>query len=415
MLLSLLLMATLDAQAAPPQPAAPPPARQVSAAPPPSHTEAAALADAGDLDASLRAFQRIAAANPHDHVARIRIADLQMALHRPERAEPVYRSILLEDPMNVQARVGVGASLTARRAYDDALDVLEPAEKEAPENPELLAALGEAYEGLGHAEDAIEYYERAIAIAPTKEHKWRLERVRRSDAHRIEGTGLLERFDQNAPDTRGFELGLNLRLTERLRVLARGQRQEKFDLRDTRGGGGAEWRLNRSTSLLGEFMAGPDDRVLARYETYGQLTYVRDRAQWRVGYRYLDFLGATASILGPSVKIAATNRFALDLGYLIVISDYFSAPTDTTPSAWVRAEYDLTRRVSVMGGYSRGIENFQAISIDRVRPDFNANTVSAGAAAHFPSLTSVFGIYEYQRRPDGFTMSRFTVSFGQRF
>jgi hypothetical protein len=76
---------------------------------------------------------------------------------------------------------------------------------------------------------------------------------------------------------------------------------------------------------------------------------------------------------------------------------------------------DEMRRLSLIGGYARGIENYQAVSVDRLRPDFNADTVSAGAAVYFPFLTSVLGLYEYQQRPDGIAMSRFTVSFGQRF
>lgn len=415
MLLSLLLMAALDGQAAPPPPAPPPPARQARTAPTPTHIEAAALADAGDLDASLRAFQRIVAENPEDHGARLWIGNLEMAMHQPERAEPVYRSILLEDPMHLQARVGVANALNARREYEDALEALEPAEKDAPQDPGVLTAMGDAHLGLGRTGAAIGYFERAAAIAPTAENRWRLERARRPYAHRVEGTGLLERFDGAASDTTGFDISLNLRLAERLRVSARGQRQEKFDFRDTRGGGGVEWQVNRSTTLRGEVLAGPDNTVIAQYEGYGQLAYVRNRAEWQFSYRYLDFLGARAHAVGPALKLSATDRLGIDVGYLVVVSEYFGAPADRTPSAWVRAEYNVTRRFSVVGGYARGIENYQAVSIDRVRPDFNADTISAGAAMHFPSLTSVLGNYEYQQRPDGFTMSRFSVSFGQRF
>jgi tetratricopeptide (TPR) repeat protein len=248
MLLTLLLLAALDGQVAPPQPAPPPPVGQgPAAAPVPSHVEAAALADAGDLDASLRAFQRIAAANPGDHDARLWIANIEMAMHQPARAEPVYRSILLEDPAHLQARVGVAKALNARGEYEDALETLEAAEREAPQNAAVLMAVGDAHLGLGHGAEAIGYFERAVQLAPTADNRWRLEQARRPYAHRVEGAGLLERFDNNAPNTTGFDVSVSIRLGERLRVSARGQRQEKFDVRDARGGGGVEWKVSRST------------------------------------------------------------------------------------------------------------------------------------------------------------------------
>ena len=97
MLVSLLLTAALAAQTAPPPPAGSAPAPQVAPAPVPTHAAAAALAEGGDLEGSLRAFQQIASANPDDHEARLAIAFLQERMGHPDRAEPVYRSVLLEN------------------------------------------------------------------------------------------------------------------------------------------------------------------------------------------------------------------------------------------------------------------------------------------------------------------------------
>ncbi|HVQ14640.1 MAG TPA: tetratricopeptide repeat protein, partial [Vicinamibacterales bacterium] len=82
-------------------------------APLPTQAEAEALAQQGDREASLAAFQRRAAANPGDLTARLWIARLHVQMGRPELAEPVYRAVMLESPTNVEAMTGVGTSLVS--------------------------------------------------------------------------------------------------------------------------------------------------------------------------------------------------------------------------------------------------------------------------------------------------------------
>ena len=104
MLLSLLLAATLAVQSLPPggsTPATPiqVPAEQTA----PTLAAAGAMIDEGELEAALRAFRVIAAANPEDHAARLRIAELHARMGDHYRAESVYRSLWLEDPDSAQA------------------------------------------------------------------------------------------------------------------------------------------------------------------------------------------------------------------------------------------------------------------------------------------------------------------------
>lgn len=412
MLLSILLMATLDAQMPPPRPSPPPPVQQAPAAVP-SLNEATSLADAGNLDASLRAFQQIAAANPDDRRARLWIANLEMRLHHPDRAEPVYRSVLLEDPADLQARVGVGATLNARKAYKDAIDILTPAEKAALPNPAVLAALGEAHWGLGHVARAVAYFDRAVAMAPTPANKRLREQAHLRYDHRVEGTGIFERFDRSVPDTRGGDIAVTIRLSEGFRVAGKGQYQKKLGRRDTRGGGGFEWQ-GKSTTVAGEFMANPDSRVLAQKEGYGEARYAHGPAELGFGYRYLDFFGASASVIRPSVRWTPTERVAVDLGFAQVFSRFGSLPYDRNPSTSARVSYGVSRRASLQAGYAHGVENFHALSIDRLGA-FDANTYSLGLGLQLPSLTTIQSDYEYQLRPDHINMHRVSVRFGQRF
>jgi Tfp pilus assembly protein PilF len=67
------------------------------------------LSQQGHTAEALVALQKIAAANPGDQLARLWIARVYDRMGHPEIAEPVYHSVVLEDPRNVDALVGVGA------------------------------------------------------------------------------------------------------------------------------------------------------------------------------------------------------------------------------------------------------------------------------------------------------------------
>ena len=106
--------------------------------PAPTFAEAAQLAEEGRDAAALIAFQRLAAINPNDHQARVWIARLHERMGRPGVAEAVYRSVMLEDPANVDAVIGVGRTLLARHAADEAIEVLERAEALEPKSDIVL-------------------------------------------------------------------------------------------------------------------------------------------------------------------------------------------------------------------------------------------------------------------------------------
>ena len=184
MLFSMLLTAALSAQAPPPRPAPSMPVRDAAPVVVPRLGDAAALADAGNLDEALHAFQQIAAANPQNREARLWIARLHVRMGHPDRAESVYRSVMLEDPADVRATVGVGTTLIALQEYKAAIDVLEAAEKTAPRNPDVLAALGKAYADSGREDRSIGYLQRAVVIDPNAQNRRSLERARLASDHR---------------------------------------------------------------------------------------------------------------------------------------------------------------------------------------------------------------------------------------
>ena len=112
---------------------------------PASSSDADRAEAAGRYEEALAVYQRLAAADPRDHQARLAIARLQERLGHSARAEAVFRSVMLEDPRSIEATLGVARTLVEQLHPEDALDVLDAAERLAPENPDVLAALGRAH------------------------------------------------------------------------------------------------------------------------------------------------------------------------------------------------------------------------------------------------------------------------------
>src|SRR4029077_2791730 len=124
------------------------------------------LARSGRTVEALAIFERIVAGNPSDIEIRLWIARLQLRMGRTEDAEAGFRAVLIEHPSDVDARIGLGAALTRRDAWQEALTVLLEAEKDAGANADLFAALARAYRRGGDDRRALEYYKRAVALAP---------------------------------------------------------------------------------------------------------------------------------------------------------------------------------------------------------------------------------------------------------
>ena len=384
--------------------------------PMPTHVDAAALARDGHYDAALDAFRRIAAANPRDHEARVWIARLHGWMGNPELAEPVYRSIVLEDPANIDATFGLGLTLVELGRTEEGIEMLERAETAQPQNADILAGLGRAHAMAGRNDIAVLYAERAVLLSPTDARRQTFEQARLIQGHRVEITSFGERYNVATPNTGSVDLRVNFRLREQLRLIGRGQHQRKFNASEQRGGGGLEWQWRAATSLFGQVLIGPGgNAVLPRVDVRGEIAHTEGPTQWVAGYRFFDFPGAQVSVISPGVTWWPTDRTWVAARYYLSLTD-FSALTRVQKdhSVGFRAAYQVARRVWLNAGYARGTENFDTLSPDRIGA-FRANTASGGVRLDLPSLTSVQGLYEHQWRPRDVEMRRFTVSLLQRF
>ncbi len=417
MFFSLLLTGVLATQAPPSQPAttAQPTAREASGVPLPSSAEAAALAAAGQTESALQAFERLAAANPADLEARLAIADLEMRLHRYDRAESVYRGVHLDDPTSARAAIGVAESLGRRRRFEEAIGVLEAADRTTQNHAGILAVLGRMHTELGQGSRAVAYLRRAAVYEPTNHNQARVRRAEAAHDHRVELGGLLERFDGSTPDSRGADLRLQYRLSDALRLSGRGQWQRKFASDDVRGGAGVEWRWARASFLTADVLYGKGNRVLPVTDGYVGLEQRFPFATGRIGVRIYDFAGTSVLAIEPAVTWFLNDLTTLDLRY-----DYTSTnlplprPDARQHHGLVRGTRQLSPALAVFGGYARGIEGFDALSTDRIL-GFEANTASAGGRVALPLRSTVEALYEYQWRESGRKMQRATLTLGHRF
>ena len=391
------------------------PVRQAAAPPVPTLTEAIQMANDGRDAEALAAFQRLAGVNPNDHQARLWIARLHERMGHPDRAEAVYRSVLLEDPSSVDAMIGVGTTLLARHAPDEAIDFLERAEALSPQNDVILAALGRAHQEAGHTVRALGYLERAVALSPTERHVLSLEAARRSYLHRVEARGFGEYFNGSTPATTNGGVIVNVRLRETLRVFGRGDAQRKFSVSEQRGGGGVEWRWKALTTLSGHALIGPGNDVMPEGDYLGEIDHTYDRASWTGTIRYLNFNGASVTVLSPAVTWWASDRLSVGLQYALAITrDEVFVSRQAGHSLLARGAYRFRPRIWFTGGYAAGVEDFDTFSADQIG-DFRANTLSGGARVDLASLTSVVGAYDYQWRSNSVRRGRFTLSLAQRF
>ena len=381
----------------------------------PTFDQAETLARNGQYEEALDAFRRLVGANPRDLRGRLWIGRLHGLMGHPELAEPVYRSVTLEDPASIEAAMGLGNSLVALGRFDEGIVVLQRAEKLDPRNPEILMALGTAHHLAGHTTRAVLYSEVAAQIAPSAQTRQTLEQARSAHNHRVELSSFGEQYNTSVQETASADLRVNVRLQERLRIMGRGQYQRKFRFSEERGGGGVQWRWRPETTLSAHALFGPDNIVLPQVDAAGEIAHTYKGATWSAGYRFFDFANASVSVISPAVTWLPSPRLSLGLEYHAAITK-FDALTEVTDnhSATVRVGYRLQPRLWVNVGVSRGIENLDTLSPDRIG-SFQANTVSGGARFDLPSLTSIVGLYEHQWRRGNIDMHRLSLSLIQRF
>jgi YaiO family outer membrane protein len=380
----------------------------------PTFADAVQMAESGQDEAALAAFQRLVAANPNDRAARLWIARLYERMGAPQRAEPVYRSVYLEDKASVEALLGLASSLMAQHAEREGLEMLARAEELEPQNQAVIEALARAHRRVGSPERAVGYYERVSAAQPSEQHLLSLEDARRSYQHRVEVRGFSEQFSGSSPNSSNGEVSLNYRLSDRTRVFGRGEVQRKLGLREARGGAGVEWRWKQTVTLRAHALVAPDKVVMPEGDYLGELQHVYGRAVWTYTLRSFDFTGARVAVFSPALTWPAMDRLDLSLRYALSLTESTTVSNEAGQSLQVRGSYQYRPRLAILGGVAVGVEDFDHFSVDRIG-NFRATAGSVGARYDLRTLTAVVGTFEHQARRGGVNMGRVTLSVQQSF
>jgi YaiO family outer membrane protein len=251
-------------------------------------------------------------------------------------------------------------------------------------------------------------------MSPTSTNARLLEDARRAHEHRIELQAYDEDFTGPTQSTQASDVAVNYRVSEVVRVIGRAQIERKFGRRETRGGGGIEWRWTPWGTFTGQVLVGHDDRVLPQGDYLGRIDYGYHSVTWTGQLRYFDFFGANVLMLSPGITVAPTPQWTVGLRYALTSTDFATITGIQNNTFDLRVARELTPRIWARGGYVRGIENFDNFSIDRVG-EFHAHTATAALQILLPSLTSIVGSYDYQWRPDDVRMGRATVALVQAF
>jgi YaiO family outer membrane protein len=380
----------------------------------PTFADAVQMAETGRTEEALAAFQRLVAVNPNDRAARLWIARLYERMGEPERAEPVYRSVYLEDKSSVDALLGLASSLAAQHAEREAMDMLARAEELEPQNQAVLEAQARAHRRVGSPERAVVYYERVSAAEPTEQHLLSLEDARRTYQHRVDVRGFSEQFSGTAPNSTNGEVAVNYRLSDRTRIVGRAEVQRKLGFREARGGGGVDWRWKQTVTLRGHALVAPDKVVMPEGDYLGELQHVYGRSVWTYTFRHFDFTGARVAVLSPAVTWPFMDRLDVSLRYALSFTETTTLSNEAGHSLQARGTYQYRPRFAILGGVAAGVEDFDHFSVDRIG-DFRALTVGVGARYDLRTLTAVVGMFDWQSRRGGVNMSRLTLSVQQSF
>ena len=118
------------------------------------------------MDAAIASTEKSRDANPGNVLARSQLGELYLAKGRIRDALNEWLEVLKLEPANLQGLHNVGAIYTDLKMYDEAIEVLERAERLGSEAPLVFYNKGLCYMAKGEHTKAIEALLKAKELAP---------------------------------------------------------------------------------------------------------------------------------------------------------------------------------------------------------------------------------------------------------
>jgi tetratricopeptide (TPR) repeat protein len=366
---------------------------------PDQRAEAERMANSGAYAAALKQFQALAAANPDDIEARVWIARLHARMAHPEHAVDVYRSILAVQPQHVDALIGLGSALLTLGRLKEAGDALNRAEALAADRPAVLTAQGRLHQAGNHNTLALAYYLRAIALDPANvDARAAADALRALRAHRIELDYDFQHMNaQQLEDAHVGTIEVNARVSDAVRIFARGQAQRAFGVDEQRGGGGVEWSVTRHAWLRAGALFGGDTAFLPESEGFVEASIAHGRARGIVEIRRANFEGADLWLGGPGLAIAFPGGVEASARYYRGRVTTIGFDVSTTDTVALGVEGPLGDRLRLGAGFTHGIDRLDWLTLDRIA--FEADTLSLKASYNFTPFATFEAGYAFQSRP----------------
>jgi tetratricopeptide (TPR) repeat protein len=354
-----------------------------------------------------------ALAPPQSAADRTRAEQLARSGHSAE-AITLWQRIAAADPADVEARIWIGMLHVRLGAWRDALPILLAAERDAPDNADLLAALARAYRLAGDDDRALRYYRRAHARAPADGDI--------TDGYenlaRISGSFVaFEGFGQQVAPGSGTGSGrvvTRLRAAPRLHLLGQVRAQHGDGYADALAGGGVEWRAG-TTTISARASGGHDNDALANADVSADVVHYTGPLEIGATLRALSFAAADVTAISPALAWDRGGRWRVDARYAYS-SSRFGATGERRGdhSGMARGTIRPWRRVALNGAYAYGIESFEDLTADRLF-SLGAHTGAAGTRITLRSLAVIDAAWEHQWRSNASTLDRVTISFSQFF
>ncbi len=140
--------------------------------------QAKALEDEKRYDEAIAAYRRYLLAKPDHDDARATMAKLLSWQGQREEAIALYREILSRQPLDHDTRAALARVLSWNKQFADARDEYARVLGAEPTHADALAGMGDLLLWDGHREEAIRYYELAVAATGDEEIAARLRAVK---------------------------------------------------------------------------------------------------------------------------------------------------------------------------------------------------------------------------------------------
>jgi YaiO family outer membrane protein len=381
---------------------------------PDQRAEAERLANSGAYAAALQQFQAMAAANPDDIEARVWIGRLHTRMGHPEHAVAVYRSIIAVQPQHVEALIGLGNALVALGRLREAADPLNRAEKLAADRPAVLTAQGHLHQAANRTTLALAYYLRALALDPANaDARAASDALRASRAHRLELDYDFQHMNAEIDDAHVGTFEINARVSDAVRIFARGQVQHAFDLDEQRVGAGVEWSMTRHGWLHAGALFGADTAYLPETDVFVGAGIAQGRARWSFQLRRADFDGADLWLGGPGLTVVLSKNLDASVQYYHARVTTLAFDPSTTDTLALEISGRPNPRVGVGVGYTHGIDRLDWLTIDRIT--FESDTLSLKASYDFTPFATLRAGYDFQSRPGALQAHRARAGLIFRF